>query len=63
MSEDESPTASLRDFIVTDDEDVPDDESFHTCSEIDSEADTEEETASEHAKEDSTDEANETQPY
>jgi hypothetical protein len=59
-SEDESPTASLRDFIVTDDEDVPDDESFHTCSEIDSEADTEEETASEHADEAS---ESETQEY
>lgn len=63
MSEDESPTASLRDFIVTDDEEAPDDESFHTCSELDSEADTVDETASEHNEDDSTDEANETQPY
>lgn len=40
-SEDESPTASLRDFVVSDDENVPDDNSFKTCSEAHTESDVE----------------------
>lgn len=70
ISDDESPTASLRDFIVTDDEDVPDDDSFHACSEADtgdgSEAGSEEDTTSEegetNAEEDAS-EGDETQEY
>lgn len=62
-SEEESPTASLRDFIVSDDEEMPDDESYHTCSEVDSENDSLEETASEHENEDSDNEEEETLPF
>ena len=70
-SEEESPTASLRDFIVTDDEDVPDDASFEACSEAEdedgSEAGSEESTASEGedatAEEDDASEGDETQEY
>ena len=69
-SDEESATASLCDFVVTDDEEMPDDESFHTCSEVDSEADSVDETISEKAEEedatveqDIADEENETQEY
>lgn len=69
-SEEESPTASLRDFIVTDDEEVQDDDSFHAFSEADtgdgSEAGSEEDTTSEegetNAEEDAS-EGDETQEY
>ena len=66
-SEDESPTASLRDFIVTDEEDVPDDDSFEACSEAEDEDGSEEDTASEEgdatAEESDVDEGGETQEY
>lgn len=46
-SEDESPTASLRDFVVSDEEEVPDDNSFRTRSEADNGSEVESDEQSE----------------